>query len=263
MKNNSEKGQGVKTEVVWYKLLPAKWAAMAMREPENAKLGERVRRIILALCEQELGADAFADSVIETSTEAMQAASDHARKAAEARWNKTKGVCPSNTRASDGNEDGCPSIAKRGDLRDSGDLSTEERRQDLLTEKTRGDLPTDLPRRHEQPREESGHARKNISSNKKSIGTGSGGDDHENLANLPNESLPSYAVRFCHEEDPDRALRMYQEIMARIRPNSFREELQAFTDEIKVGNEPDSRSEALVARLMKKIAERKKQKTGT
>ena len=262
MKHNSEEGRGVKTEVVWYKLFPAKWAGVTMREPDNAKLGERVRRIILALCEQELGIDAFADAVIETSTEAMQAATDHARKAAEARWNKTKGKCPSNARASDGEGDGCPSNAKR---RDSGDLE-DETRGDLLTEKTRGDLPTDLPTDlpsgPEQPREESGHARKRKSSVKKSTES-EGGDNNENLATLPNESLPGYAVRFCHEEDPDRALRVYQEIMARIRPASFREELQVFTDQIKAGNEPDSRAAVLVARLMKRISESKKQKAGT
>lgn len=245
---------------VWFKYFPARWAGLAMREPDNAKLGSRLRGIILALCEQEHGADAFADAVMESTAEAMRAASEHGRKGAAAMWEKRKGKdgCPSNARASDGHGDGCPSNAKRGDSEDLED----ETRGDLLTEKTRGDSPTDLPSGHEQPRGASGHTRKKKSSVKKSIESGDD-DSLENLATLPNELLPDYAVRYCREEDPGRALRVYQEIMARIRPDSFRVELQAFTDEIKAGNEPDSRAAALVARLMRKISEPKKQKTGT
>lgn len=251
---------------VWFKYFPARWAALAMREQDDARLGTRLRGIILALCEQEQGADPFADAVMQSTAEAMRAASEHARKAAIASWEKRrgKGVCPSNARASDGEGNGCPSNAKRRDSGDSEDVE-DETRGDSLTEKTRGDLPTDLPTDlpsgHEQPREESGRARKKKPSIKKSTKS-EGGDNNENLATLPNESLPSYAVRFCHEENPESALRVYQEIMARIRPDSFREELQAFTDEIEAGKEPDSRAEALVARLMKKISEPKKQKTG-
>lgn len=71
---------------VWFKLYPAKWAGLAMREPDNSKLGERVRRIVLALCEQEPGADAFADEVMQTTADAMQRYSEAGRKAARARW---------------------------------------------------------------------------------------------------------------------------------------------------------------------------------
>ena len=133
MNHNSEEGRGVKTEAVWFKLFPAKWAGMTMREPDNGKLGERVRRIILALCEQEPGVDAFADAVMQTTIESMLAATDHARKAAEARWGKTKGKCPSNARASDGEGGLCSSNATRrdlGDVEDLGDVSIQERRGD-------------------------------------------------------------------------------------------------------------------------------------
>lgn len=126
---------------VWFKLYPAKWAGLAMREPDNSKLGERVRRIVLALCEQEPGADAFADEVMQSTAEAMKAAREKAQKAALARWEKErrereKKGCPSNAQASDGGSDSCPSNAKRRDLEEQrrGDLEEHEREGVALTQ---------------------------------------------------------------------------------------------------------------------------------
>lgn len=126
---------------VWFKLYPAKWAGLAMREPDNSKLGERVRRIVLALCEQEPGADAFADEVMQSTAEAMKAAREKAQKAAFARWEKErrerkKKGCPSNAQASDGGSDSCPSNAKRRDLEEErrGDLEEHEREGGALTQ---------------------------------------------------------------------------------------------------------------------------------
>lgn len=94
---------GEPSTAVWFKLYPARWAALAMREPDNAKLGERARRIILALCEQKQSADPFADEVMASTAAAMQAASEHARKAAIASWEKRrKGKPPEQ----------CPSIGR-------------------------------------------------------------------------------------------------------------------------------------------------------
>ena len=104
--------------VVWFKLFPARWAAMAMREPDNAKLGERVRKIILALCEQEQGMDDFADAVTMTTLESMRAASEHAKKAADVRWKKQGGGCSSNPQASTSDGSGCSGNARRGYLED-------------------------------------------------------------------------------------------------------------------------------------------------
>ncbi|GEM_PF-4885405 len=85
-KSRKHADAGNQAPVVWYKLYPAQWAGLAMREPDNAKLGERVRRIVLALCERQRGSDAFADAVIQTTAEAMQRYSEAGRKAARARW---------------------------------------------------------------------------------------------------------------------------------------------------------------------------------
>ncbi len=211
---------------------------MAMREPDNAKLGERVRRIILALCEQEPGADTFADAVMQSTAESMRAASEHAKKAAEARWEKErqereKAGCPSNARASDGGSDSCPSNAiYLQDLRDSKDLRDSG-------EKTRRDEG------EKQPRESS-----RVSSVLESLESGNALDNLENeIAGLSNDELAQLAVHFCQEGDPAQAFRAYKKAIREIGPESFREELQAFADEVKAGADIDSRGATFNAKI--------------
>ena len=127
-----------------------------------------------------------------------------------------------------------------------------------MTEKTRGDLPTDLPRGHEQPRGTSGHTRGKKSSVNKSFGPGSGGGIEHVFDNL----LSAFAVTYCNDQDPNRAKANYEEVMRKIKPKAFREELQSFMNEVEAGNEPDCRGAAFMARLMKRRSEVIKQSGG-
>ena len=224
---------GEPSTAVWFKLFPAKWAGLAMREPDNAKLGERVRQIILALCEQKPGADSFADEVMESTAAAMQAASEHARKAAIASWEKRrKGKlpeqCPSNARVSDGDGETCPSNAKRRDLED-------EKRGDLSTEPKKGTAP------------ESVSVRESVY---KSLGIGnSRGDLKEIIAGLSHDDLPPWAANYCQEADPNQAIRAHKKAIRTIGPEAFRRELDSFVAEVEAGEEPDSRGRAFMARI--------------
>ena len=207
---------------VWFKLYPARWAGLAMREPDNAKLGDRVRNIIIALCEQKPGADSFADEVMHTTAEAMKAASEHARKAAAARWNKSKSGYPSNARASDGEVVRCPSNAKRRDLED-------EKRRGLSTEPKKGTAPESVY---------------------KSLGIGnSRGDLKEIIAGLSHDDLPQWAAEYCQEADLVQAVFAYKKAIRTIGPEAFRRELDSFVAEVEAGEEPDSRGRAFMARI--------------
>jgi len=198
-----------------------------MREPDNAKLGERVRQIILALCEQKPGADSFADEVMESTAAAMQAASEHARKAAIASWEKRrKGKlpeqCPSKARASDGDGETCPSNAKRRDLED-------EKRRGLSTEPKKGTAPESVY---------------------KSLGIGnSRGDLKEIIAGLSHDDLPQWAAEYCQEADLVQAVFAYKKAIRTIGPEAFRRELDSFVAEVEAGEEPDSRGRAFMARI--------------
>ena len=207
---------------------------MAMREPDNAKLGERVRRIILALCEQEPGADTFADAVMQSTAESMRAASEHARKAAVASWVKRKGKdgCPSNARASDGGSDSCPSNAIY--LQDLGDSDLED-----SGEKTRRDEGK------KQPRESS-----RVSSVLESLKSGTDrGILEDEIAGLSHNELAQLAVRFCQEGNPAQAFHTYAKAIRAIGPESFREELLGFADEVKAGADIDSRGASFNAKI--------------
>jgi hypothetical protein len=223
---------------VWFKLYPAKWAAMAMREPDNSKLGERVRRIVLALCEQEPGADAFADEVMQSTAEAMKAAREKAQKAAFARWEKErrereKKGCPSNAQASDGGSDSCSSNAKRKDLRD-GELRD-------------GELE-ELPRPRPKGPPESVSVRESVCM---SLGIQDSPElRQETIENLAPDELPVGASNFCQESDPVQAAFAYRKQLHRIGAETFREELSAFVAELDAGGEePDSRGAAFMSRL--------------
>ncbi len=221
--------QGAETSrAVWFKYYPARWAALAMREPDNTKLGEKMRRIILALCEQERGADAFADVVMQSTAEAMQAASDHARKAAKARWSKPNKECPSNARASDRGGESCPSNAKRRDLED-------EKRGDISTEPKKGTAP------------ESASVRESVN---KSLGIGnSRGDLKGTIACLSHDELPQWAADYCQEADPNYAIRTHKKMIRTIGPEAFRSELDSFVGDVEAGEEPQIRGRAFTARL--------------
>lgn len=219
---------------VWFKLYPAKWAAMAMREPDNSKLGERVRRIVLALCEQEPGADAFADEVMQSTAEAMKAAREKAQKAAFARWEKErrereKKGCPSNAQASDGGSDSCSSNARRGELGD-GDLRD-------------GELE-ELPR----PRPKGPPESVSVCD---SLGTPNNGRHISGLIEeLPHNQLAQWAATYCNEANPVLATFAFKKAIGRIGPEAFREELAAFVQEIEDGGEePDNRGAAFMSRL--------------
>jgi len=242
-KSNPPTPTAESSAAVWFKLYPAKWAGLAMREPDNSKLGERVRRIVLALCEQEPGADAFADEVMQSTAEAMKAAREKAQKAAFARWEKErrereKKGCPSNAQASDGGNDSCSSNAKRedsgdGDLRD-GDLE---------------ELPRPRPKRPPE----------SVSvSVCDSLGTPNNGRHISGLIEeLPQNQLAQWAATYCDEADPVRATFAFKKAIGRIGPEAFREELAAFVQEIEAGGEePDNRGAAFMSRL-KAIAEAK------
>lgn len=109
------------SEAVWFKLYPGKLLAISHHEPDDIKFAKRHRVIALALAMQEKGMDSLADEIMETTAAAMQAASDHARKAAEARWEKER-----RGRVKAGMPEQCPSIcpsnATRKELEDLGDL---------------------------------------------------------------------------------------------------------------------------------------------
>ena len=113
------------TDAVFFKLYPARWAGLAMRESNDEKLGARMRKIIVALCEQSIGADAFADEVIQTTRDSMRQKSELGRRAAAARWKKDasalQGQC---VRNADAMRMQCNETRRDKTRRDLGDKAT-------------------------------------------------------------------------------------------------------------------------------------------
>ena len=112
---------------VWYKLYPGKLLALSHHQPDDMVFAKRHRAIALALAMQEEGMDPFSDELIQSTAEAIKAASDHGKKGADGRWKKPKEGCPSNARASSREGDGCPSNGIRRDLRDLQDVDKRKR----------------------------------------------------------------------------------------------------------------------------------------
>ena len=229
---------GDASTAVWFKLYPGKLLALSHHEPDDMKFAKRHREIALALAMQEEGMDSFADELMQSTAESMRAASEHARKAAEARWEKERqererAGCPSNARASDGKGDSCPSNAiYLQDLEDSEDLRDSG-------EKTRRDEGK------KQPRESS-----RVSSVLESLETGNALEYQEDeIAGLSSDELAKLAVRYCQEGDPAQAFRAYKKAIREIGPESFREELQAFASEVKAGADIDSRGATFNAKI--------------
>ena len=211
---------------VWFKLHPARWAGLAMRESDNAKLGERVRRIILALCEQKPGMDDFADDVMKSTAEAMRAASEHGQKAARARWMKDKDGCPSNARASSPAPTGYPSNAKREDSEDE----------------TRGDLSTDpKPSEPEPPR---------VVKPGLEIGNIGRGDTYDRIEYLrTDDELVNFTADYCGDANRTWAIFGYKAVIAKIGKEAFRSELAAFVGACDAGEDCRNRGAAFMARL--------------
>lgn len=92
----------------------------------------------------------------------------------------------------------------------------------------------------------------------KFLGAGSG-DKYVDIANLSHDELTGYAVKFCQESDPNRAIAAYKRIIRVIGPEAFRAELSTFAGELKAGEEPVKRGAAFMARLKVLVDHRQSQ----
>ena len=110
------------------------------------------------------------------------------------------------------------------------------------------DRPTDLlpePKKVKAP--ESVSVRESVY---KSLGIGnSRGGLKEKIACLSHEALPQWAAEYCHEADPNQAIRAHKKAIRTIGPEAFRSELDSFVAEVEAGEEPDSRGRAFMARI--------------
>jgi len=79
---------------------------------------------------------------------------------------------------------------------------------------------------------------------------GEGNCPKEEIACLLDEQLPAWAVGFCEEDNPPRAMNAYRKRIREIGPEAFRSELTAFVAEIEAGEAVNNRGAAFTKRLL-------------